>query len=93
MILFVITSLHQLMEATNFFLGIPLFSLLFFFYARIGIVTIGIPAKTHQVLTAKAQTAESLQKHIPRTFLSCPMDWILYAMIIPYKVSRLSDKA
>ena len=81
------------MEATKFFLGIPLLSLLSFFYARIGIGTIGIVAKTHYVLTAKGQTAKSLIQHRPRTVLSCLTDWIPYAMKIPYKVSRLSGTA
>ena len=81
------------MEATKILLGIPLFSLLSLVYARIRIGRIGIPAKTHQVITAKAQTAESLRQHRPITVLSCPTDWIPYALRIPYKVSRLSDKA
>ena len=58
---------------------------------RIG--TIGIPEKTHQVLTVKAQTAVPLQQHRPRVVLSCPTDWIPYAMKIPYKVSQFSGTA
>ena len=81
------------MEATKILLGVPLFSFLFFFYARIGIGTIGIAAKPHYVLTAKGQTAESLIRHRTITVLSFPTDWIPYAMRILYKVSRLSDKS
>ena len=81
------------MEATKILLRIPLFSLLFFVYARIGIGTIGIPANTHQVLTVKAQTDESLRRHIPIRVLSFLTDWVPCAMKIPYKFSRLIDKA
>ena len=81
------------MEATKILLGITLFSLLLFVYSIIGIGKIGILANTHQVLIVKAQTAESLRRHIPRRFPSCPTDWVPYAMRIPYKVSRLSDKS
>ena len=61
----------------------------FSFDYNIGIrkVTIGIAAKTHQVLTAKGQTDVPLQRHRPITLLSCPTDWIPYAMKIPFKVS------
>ena len=54
---------------------------------RIG--TIGIAAKTNQVLTVKGQTDVPLQQHIPRTVLGCPTGWIPYAMIIPYKVPSI----
>ena len=81
------------MEATKILLGIPLSSFLFFVCARIGIGTIEILANTPQVLTVKAQTAESLQRHRPRRILSCPTDWVPYAMRIPYKVSLLSGTA
>ena len=55
---------------------------------RIG--TIVIAAKIHQVITAKGQTAVPLRRNIPRTVISCPTDWLPYAMKIPYKVSQLS---
>ena len=76
-------------------LGVTLFSLILLFYAIIGIGRIGIAAKTHYVLTAKGQTAESLQQHIPIMVLSCPMDWIPYDMRIRNKVTLIdtSDKA
>ena len=72
-----------MMEVTKILLGIPLLSLLFFIYARIGIGRIGIAANTHQVLNVKAQTAVPLQQHRPRRVTSWTTDWLPYAMIIP----------
>ena len=47
------------------------------------------------MLSDKGQTAVPLQQHKPRTVLSCPTDWIPYAMKIPYKVPSIdaSDTA
>ena len=72
-----------MMEVTKILLGIPIFSLLSFVYARFGIGTIGIAANTHQVLTIKAQTAKPLWQHRPRSVPSFPTDWLPYAMRIP----------
>ena len=69
-----------MMEVTKILLGIPLFSLLSFVYARIGIGTIGIAANTHHVLTIKDQTAKPLRQHRPSRVPSCPKDWLPYAM-------------
>ena len=71
------------MEVIKILLEIPLFSLLFFVYARIGIGTIGIAANTHHVLTIKSQTAKPLQQHRPRNVPGWPTEWLPYAMRIP----------
>ena len=65
------------------------------FESNLGIIigTIGTAAKNHQVLTVKGQTYVTMRRHIPRIVLSCPMEWIPYAMKIPYRVSRLIGTA
>ena len=56
---------------TKILLAIPLFSLLFIVFARIGICTIEVTANTQQVLAVPAQTAKLLQLHIPSRVTSC----------------------
>ena len=65
---------------TKILLGIPLFSLLFIVFARIGICTIEVTANTQQVLAVPAQTAKLLQLHIPSRFISCRTGFV-YRML------------
>ena len=68
---------------TKISLGVPLFSLLFLVYARIGICTIEVTANTQQVLAVPAQTGKPLQLHRPIRVTSWPTDWIPYSMVDP----------
>ena len=74
-----------MMEVKKKLLGVPLFSLLIFVYAIIGIGTIVIPANTHQVLTIKDQMAKPLRQHRPRRVPSFPTDCLPYAIRIPLR--------
>ena len=61
---------------TNFFLGIPLFSLLSLVYARIGICTIEVTANIQQVLAVPAQTAKPIRLHRPSRVTSFPAGFV-----------------
>ena len=65
--LIVISSLISSVKSmTKILLGVPLFSLLFFVYARIRICTIEVTANTQQVLAVPSQTAKPLRLHSVR---------------------------
>ena len=61
-----------MMEVTKILLGIPLFSLLYFAYVIIIMITIEGTANNQQVITVKAQTAKPIQQHRPIQVTSCP---------------------
>ena len=79
---------------TKILLGIPLFSLLSLFYARIGIGMIEVTANIQQVLAVPVQTAKPLQLHGPNQVTSCPKGFgYLTLWQSLYKISRFNGLA
>ena len=70
---FLISSVKSM---TKILIGVPLFSLLFFVYARIRISRIEFTANTQQMLAVPAQKGKPLRLHRPSRVTSCPTDWV-----------------